>query len=171
VVPFFCFSEGGSYTSKEQTGCIWRRKREEGRRIAQDPGSGSAALGSGRGVAAGVRLRRQREALLRTCRAQLPAQTPHRRGAHKRIGTRQCADRASWAAARCRRIRQRTGTSGAMRHPGLVAAAIAAATALSSKQGRELLESKLQPLYMPAAYSEGDDSEVRVPTASRRAQR
>lgn len=81
---FFCFSEGGSYTSKQHRVHLEAEpggEREEGRRVAQDPGSGSAALGSGRGVAAGVRLRRQREALLRTCRAQLPAQTPHRRGA------------------------------------------------------------------------------------------
>ena len=35
-----------------------------------------------------------------------------------------------------------------MRQVGLVAAAIAAATALSSKQGRGLLESKLQPLFL-----------------------
>jgi hypothetical protein len=66
------------------------------------------------------------------------------------------------------------GDKVVMRHPGLVAAAIAAATALSSKQGREMLESKLQPLFMPAASVasvEEDNELTSLPLSSRRARR
>jgi len=37
-----------------------------------------------------------------------------------------------------------------MRHVGLVAAAIAAATALSSKQGKEFVNRNLQPIFLHA---------------------
>ena len=63
------------------------------------------------------------------------------------------------------------GDKVVMRHPGLVAAAIAAATALSSQQGREILESKLQPLFMPAASVEDDKELTSLPLSSRRTRR
>ena len=49
-----------------------------------------------------------------------------------------------------------------MRQVGMVAAAIAAATALSSKQGRELLESKLQPLFLSQQEGATASSEEEV---------
>jgi len=57
-----------------------------------------------------------------------------------------------------------------MRHVGLVAAAITAATALSSKQGRELLESKLQPLFLlqPAQQEVATEEYVVSPRQRRR---
>jgi len=59
---------------------------------------------------------------------------------------------------------------GKMRHVGLVAAAITAATALSSKQGRELLESKLQPLFLlqPAQQEVATEEYVVSPRQRRR---
>jgi hypothetical protein len=47
-----------------------------------------------------------------------------------------------------------------MRHVGLVAAAIAAATALSSKRGKEYLNSQLEPIFMPAEQSETSNGEA-----------